>query len=78
MTHATLFAFGIGPWEAFLAFMVVMILFGARKVPEMAKGLGQGIKEFKKATKEEPEAPKLEADKHVQRASEIEGESKDS
>jgi len=31
---------------------VVLILFGAKKIPELAKGLGQGIKEFKKATNE--------------------------
>ncbi len=32
--------------------VVVLILFGAKKLPELAKGLGQGIKEFKKATKD--------------------------
>jgi sec-independent protein translocase protein TatA len=31
---------------------VVLILFGAKKIPELAKGMGQGIKEFKKATRE--------------------------
>ena len=47
----TLFAAGImGGWELVLILAVVLILFGARKLPELAKGLGQGIKEFKKAT----------------------------
>ncbi len=32
---------------------VVLLLFGGRKIPELMKGLGQGIKEFKKATKDE-------------------------
>ncbi len=32
--------------------VVVLVLFGAKKVPELARGLGQGIKEFKKATRE--------------------------
>ena len=32
--------------------VVVLVLFGAKKLPELAKGLGQGIKEFKKATRE--------------------------
>ena len=36
--------------------VLVMLLFGARKLPELARGLGQGIKEFKKATREEPPA----------------------
>jgi sec-independent protein translocase protein TatA len=42
----------IGGWEIVLILAVVLILFGAKKLPELAKGLGQGIKEFKKATKE--------------------------
>jgi len=40
----------MGGWELVLILAVVLILFGARKLPELAKGLGQGIKEFKKAT----------------------------
>jgi len=45
-------AFGIGGWEVVLILAVVLVLFGAKKLPELAKGLGQGIKEFKKATRE--------------------------
>ena len=41
-----------GGWEIVLILAVVLILFGAKKLPELAKGLGQGIKEFKKATTE--------------------------
>lgn len=40
----------LGGWEIVLILAVVLILFGAKKLPELAKGLGQGIKEFKKAT----------------------------
>ena len=46
----TLFAGVFGGWEIVLILAVVLILFGAKKLPELAKGLGQGIKEFKKAT----------------------------
>jgi len=46
----TMFAGMIGGWELILILSVVLILFGAKKLPELAKGLGQGIKEFKKAT----------------------------
>ena len=46
----TLFAAMLGGWEIILILAVVLILFGAKKLPEFAKGLGQGIKEFKKAT----------------------------
>jgi sec-independent protein translocase protein TatA len=41
-----------GGWEIVLILAVVLLLFGAKKLPELAKGLGTGIKEFKKATKE--------------------------
>lgn len=42
----------IGGWELVLILAVVLVLFGAKKLPELAKGLGQGIKEFKKATQD--------------------------
>src|SRR6266436_740808 len=44
--------FGIGGSEVVLILDAILILFGAKKLPELAKGLGQGIKEFKKATRE--------------------------
>ncbi len=43
---------GLGGWEILLILMVLLIFFGAKKIPELAKGLGKGIKEFKKATNE--------------------------
>src|SRR3954469_3646463 len=49
----TLFGlFNLGGGEIILILALILILFGARKLPELAKGLGQGIKEFKKATRE--------------------------
>ncbi len=42
-----------GPWQIILIVLVVLLMFGGRKIPELMKGLGQGMKEFKKATKEE-------------------------
>jgi sec-independent protein translocase protein TatA len=39
-------------WEIVLILAVVLVLFGAKKLPELAKGLGSGIKEFKKATRD--------------------------
>ena len=44
------FMVGIGGWEVLLIFLVVLLLFGAKKLPELAKGLGKGINEFKKAS----------------------------
>ena len=48
----TMIAGIFGGWEIILILAVVLILFGAKKLPELAKGLGTGIKEFKKATRE--------------------------
>lgn len=40
--------FGMGPMEMFLALVVVLLLFGAKRIPEIAGSFGKGIKEFKK------------------------------
>jgi sec-independent protein translocase protein TatA len=50
--NITLALFDLGGGQIVLILLLVLIFFGARKLPELAKGLGQGIKEFKKATKE--------------------------
>ena len=41
--------FNLGPWEILLILIVILILFGARRLPELARGLGQGINEFRDA-----------------------------
>ena len=53
----------IGVPQIILIIAVVLLLFGGRKIPELMKGLGSGIKEFKNATKEEEEKPKVEEEK---------------
>lgn len=50
MTSVLLFA--LGPWEIALILFVVLLLFGGKKLPELARGLGKGIREFKDASKE--------------------------
>ncbi|MBU6410696.1 MAG: twin-arginine translocase TatA/TatE family subunit [Verrucomicrobiota bacterium] len=45
-------AFALGGWEWVVVILAVLLLFGAKKIPELARGLGTGIKEFKKATRE--------------------------
>lgn len=45
----------IGLTEIILILLVVVLLFGGRKIPELMKGIGQGMKEFKKASKYNPE-----------------------
>jgi|TARA_R110000868_G_scaffold59822_2_gene183476 sec-independent protein translocase protein TatA len=46
----------IGPWQIALIVIVVLLLFGGKKIPELMRGLGSGIKEFKDASKEEEES----------------------
>ena len=45
----------LGASEILLILLVVVLLFGGRKIPELMKGLGQGMKEFKKASQYDPE-----------------------
>jgi sec-independent protein translocase protein TatA len=51
-----------GATEIILILLVVVLLFGARKIPELMKGIGQGVKEFKKASdvKDEPDTREKE------------------
>jgi len=41
---------GLGPLEIGIILFIILLLFGAKKLPELARGLGKGIKEFKKAS----------------------------
>lgn len=49
-----MFPLAIGPWQIALIVVVVLLLFGGKKIPELMRGLGSGIKEFKDASKEDP------------------------
>ena len=57
---------GIGTFEILIILFIILLLFGAKKLPELAKGLGKGIKEFKKASndikEEEEKATNLDAE----------------
>ncbi len=48
-----LFVGGLGGWEIALIIAIILIFFGAKKIPELARGLGSGIREFKSATREQ-------------------------
>ena len=41
--------FNLGPWEILLILIVILVLFGAKRLPELARGLGLGINEFRDA-----------------------------
>jgi sec-independent protein translocase protein TatA len=53
MVSASIYAIlGLGGQEMVFIFLALLLLFGAKKIPELARGLGKGIKEFKDATKD--------------------------
>lgn len=57
--------FGLGIQELLIIFFIIILLFGAKKLPELASGLGKGIREFKRASRgvDEEEPKKLENSK---------------
>jgi sec-independent protein translocase protein TatA len=52
----------VGPWQIVLILAVVVLLFGGKKIPELMRGLGGGVKEFKNAMKDE-DAPEKKEEK---------------
>jgi len=46
------FSMGVSTWQIIVILLVVLLLFGGKKIPELASGLGKGIKNFKDAVKE--------------------------
>ena len=59
--------FGLGVQELLIIFVIIMVLFGAKKLPEMGKGLGRGIREFKNATnRADDDEDESESEKEVE------------
>lgn len=50
----------VSAWQVVVIVLIVLLLFGGKKIPELAKGMGSGIKNFKKALKEDDEEQKNE------------------
>ena len=59
-----------GTTELIIILVVVLLLFGGKKIPELAQGLGKGIKNFKKAVKEDENEVAADAPKKVEKAEE--------
>ena len=49
----------LGPWEIAFIFLAILLLFGAKRIPEIARGLGKGIREFKDATNDIKQEPNV-------------------
>ena len=61
MISSGMFLGMVGPWQWVIIGLAILLLFGGKKIPELMKGLGSGIKQFKDATKEEnPKKDKVE------------------
>ena len=48
----TLFCFALGSWEVIIIVFVILLLFGGKKIPELMKGIGKGVKSFREGVKE--------------------------
>lgn len=60
MNLLSIFLGMVGPWQIVLIVALVLLLFGGRKIPELMRGLGGGIKEFKNAVKDDEKSNKVE------------------
>ena len=67
--------FGLGPWELMVVFLIVLLVFGAKRIPEIAQGLGKGITEFKKAAREVTEELDVTNDSTTHVRNELKGQS---
>jgi sec-independent protein translocase protein TatA len=66
-----------GPTELLLIFLAVLLLFGAKRIPEIAQGLGRGIRDFKKSLKDTQDEISNLDDSKGKKPSELENNSKD-
>ena len=79
--HTLAFLQSVGPLEATLIFVAILLLFGAKKLPELARGLGKSMNEFKRAREDfemEIKRGEIESDKDLQKAKASDKEEKES
>lgn len=64
--------FGMGHWEILIILLIILLVFGAKRIPEMAQGLGKGIREFRTAMRDVQEEIDVNAPKANAQGSKIE------
>jgi len=64
--------FGLGMPELLIILAIILIIFGAGKLPEIGRGLGKGIKNFKESTSEKPEILSTDGDEGKKEAAKLE------
>lgn len=62
--------FGLGTPELLILAFLVLLLFGSTKLPQLMRGMGEGMKEFKKATRDEDDRPTTSVDRPADRSNE--------
>lgn len=64
MITSSIFLGMVGPWQWVIIGLAIILLFGGKKIPELMKGLGSGIKEFKDASKDDKDESKKASNKN--------------
>lgn len=67
--------FGLGPMELVIVFLIILLVFGAKRIPEIAQGLGKGITEFKKAARDVTSEFDVSENNNTQTRNELRGQS---
>ena len=57
--------FGLNPWELGLIFLAILLLFGAKRVPEIGRSLGKGIREFRTSVEAKDDEPAKDEEKET-------------
>ena len=65
MTALAIFLGEFGPMQIILVLAVILLLFGGKKIPELMRGLGSGVKEFKNASKDDQPANSKKEDEEI-------------
>jgi len=67
MNTLSIFLGMMGTWQIVIIVLVILLLFGGKKIPELMKGLGSGIKEFKDAAKGEEESKNTKKEENTEK-----------